>query len=367
MIYLGVVFIYAVLAMLMAYGFEKAPNLITNENANDLKISVVVIARNEEEYIQACLKGIIQQNYPKECYEIIVVDDHSSDKTFTIATNVLSLSGIDFKIIQNTEHKGKKQSLIKAIDAAKYGFIITRDADTFTPSANWLSTFSSFYHQTKQEFVIAPIAIEHQKSILSSLQEIESAIVSVFTLATDELKIPFLCSGANLMFSKRLFELCNKYQSHIHIRSGDDVFFLNEVKKAEPHQIAYLKNKEAIVYTYPEKTFFDLIKQKIRWSGKVFQLNDTFNWISSLVIAFANFVFVFAVLDAFLGVFNAKLALFFVFLKLIIDILLVFLASRFVKVKSNVLFIGMVAILYPLYASTVAFLATLIKPKWKLK
>lgn len=366
MIYLAVIFMYAVLAMLMAYGFEKGAEVITHENKADIKFSVIVIARNEENNIEACLTSIIQQNYPNHLYELIFVDDHSSDRTLAKANQLLSSSRSNYTIIQNPDHLGKKQSLVKAIDVAKNDFIITRDADTFTSSANWLNAFSSFYHQTKMEFVIAPIAIEHKKGIISSLQEIESAILLVFSMATTELKIPFLCSGANLMFSKRLFERCDKYSSHIHISSGDDVFFLNEVKKVEPHQIGYLKNREAIVHTYPEKTFNDLLMQKIRWSGKVFKLNDTLNWICSLVIALANFVMIFAAFDVFLGLFNAKLALFFVILKLIIDILLVFLASRFVKVKSSGLAIGLVAVLYPLYASVIAFLAPLIKPKWKL-
>ncbi len=48
-------------------------------------VSVVITTKNEETNIENCLKSIYAQNYPKECFEVIVVDNQSSDRTKEIA------------------------------------------------------------------------------------------------------------------------------------------------------------------------------------------------------------------------------------------------------------------------------------------
>src|SRR3954468_15749037 len=48
------------------------------------KISVIIPARNEEQHIKACLDSICHQSYPKDLYEVIVVNDHSTDNTATV-------------------------------------------------------------------------------------------------------------------------------------------------------------------------------------------------------------------------------------------------------------------------------------------
>jgi cellulose synthase/poly-beta-1,6-N-acetylglucosamine synthase-like glycosyltransferase len=52
-------------------------------------VSIIVVMRNEEEYIEECLKSLIQQDYPKEKYEIIVVDGESTDESVNIVKNYM--------------------------------------------------------------------------------------------------------------------------------------------------------------------------------------------------------------------------------------------------------------------------------------
>ncbi len=53
----------------------------------DKEISVVIAVRNEEHYITRCLDSMINQDFPKEKYEILVVDGMSQDKTLEIVKN----------------------------------------------------------------------------------------------------------------------------------------------------------------------------------------------------------------------------------------------------------------------------------------
>ena len=49
--------------------------------ANPLKVSVVIPVLNSPENIKRCLDGLMRQTYPEDLFEIIVVDNGSTDNT----------------------------------------------------------------------------------------------------------------------------------------------------------------------------------------------------------------------------------------------------------------------------------------------
>jgi len=94
-------------------------------------VSVVVVAKNEENNIANCLTSIINQNYPQELYEIIVVDGGSTDKTQEIIKN------FPVKLIVDTYGTiGHQRNT--GITNSKGDFIAFTDADCVVDSS-WLS------------------------------------------------------------------------------------------------------------------------------------------------------------------------------------------------------------------------------------
>ena len=65
-------------------------------------VSVIIAAFNEEKYISRCIRSLISQSLPSIEFEIIVVDDGSSDKTMA----VLSQFSQRIELIQNHVNKG---------------------------------------------------------------------------------------------------------------------------------------------------------------------------------------------------------------------------------------------------------------------
>ena len=57
----------------------------TDKSAEKPFVSVLISARNEEENVEACLLSILDQSYPNDLFEIILVNDRSSDSTGEIA------------------------------------------------------------------------------------------------------------------------------------------------------------------------------------------------------------------------------------------------------------------------------------------
>lgn len=94
-------------------------------------ISVVVPAYNEQEYISQCLESLVSQDYPKDRYEILVVDNGSGDRTREIA------STFDVTVVEkNSGHVGSVRNA--GARQAKGEFLAFIDADCVAP-ADWLS------------------------------------------------------------------------------------------------------------------------------------------------------------------------------------------------------------------------------------
>lgn len=93
-------------------------------------LSVVVPALNEERYIGQCLVSLTAQSYPRELYEIIVVDNASTDWTPEITL------GFRVRVIYEAE-RGIGQARHRGAQAAKGEMIAGTDADAIAPPT-WL-------------------------------------------------------------------------------------------------------------------------------------------------------------------------------------------------------------------------------------
>lgn len=95
------------------------------------KISIIIAAYNEAAVIRERLFNIKESEYPIEKYEIILVDDCSSDDTLREAKEACREAGINYTILENPERRGTNRSINRAIEAASHSILVTTDADVF--------------------------------------------------------------------------------------------------------------------------------------------------------------------------------------------------------------------------------------------
>ncbi len=358
------------LAFYLAYlirgiiGFSKTDYFTTDPTAlNKTKTAIIICARNEEKNIEKCLQGIFSQNFDKELLEIILVNDGSTDNTKEIAGKLFSDYKGAFLIINNTENLGKKKSITSAIEVCNAELIVCRDADTYTQNENWLKTIVSFYESSGKQFIIAPLEIENGNGLINQLQFYENSALAIVTGGYAYYETAFLCNGANLAFTKKIFEKTGGYKSHIGLNSGDDVLFLEEVKKVEPESVAYLKNTKASIVTYPLPTLSKLFKQKLRWASK-FDKNP--NQINAFLGVIVCLVHLFSLIYLIKPIFTHHIPLFgiiFVFWRVFIDFLLLFLASRYFNKPVKWGWFLPLSVVYSFYVIITAALSLVIKPK----
>src|SRR5690554_6896624 len=94
-------------------------------------ISIIIPAHNEQQYIAECLTSLTSQDYPKDKYEIIVVDNNSKDLTKEIA-RTFNVQVIDQESgpVGAVRNAGAKK--------AQGEYLAFIDADCIAP-INWLS------------------------------------------------------------------------------------------------------------------------------------------------------------------------------------------------------------------------------------
>jgi len=364
-IFIFILFIYFIFLIYFSIGFIKTETYYSISNFADEAVTIIICARNEEKNIIGCLSTLIKQDYNAKKINLILINDASTDNTIKVAEYILKQSKLNYKIISNQNQKGKKQSITYAMQFVNTELIVLRDADTFTTSTIWLKTISNFYNETQAQFIIAPIALADNTGLLWALQAIENNVLAVLASGSAYFKKAFLCNGANLIFTKSIFEKVNGFNKHIHIASGDDVLFLEDVKKIEGLKIKYLKSESALVHTYPAFSFSNLIQQKVRWGSKFKNNSNKLNTVLAFVSFMVNVFWLFSLVISFLMPQNSQLGLIFVLFKLLIDSLLLFLSQRFLKNRSLIWYVFPVGFIYPLYVSIIATASLFFKPKWK--
>ena len=269
-------------------------------------ISIIISARNEEQNIGHCIRSIIDQKYPQNKYETIIVDDHSTDKTVSI---IQSFQKQNIRIIflaDYTENKilnsYKKKSIATAMQFAKGELIATTDADCVLPD-RWLEILAAFYKDKESFFIAMPVAFQDPlptdsivKKVLKIFQSIDFMALQGITGASVQNKFHGMCNGANLAYEKKIFYAVNGFEGIDELASGDDMLLMHKIQKVNPQKVMFLKSPEVIVQTRPAETLKEFMNQRIRWASKAEKYTDkTITLVLFLVYFFNAWIFILAI------------------------------------------------------------------------
>jgi len=304
LIFLVVVFgLYILLILYYWRSWLGIPEYRVKSQKSKTKITVVIPARNEEENIAACLDSVCNQFYPKELFEVLVVDDHSTDNTPTIiksyaTQNVRLISLKDF--VDGNLNSYKKKAIEIAIQQSTSELIVTTDADCIVPQ-NWLQTIAAFYEEHTPEFIAAPVAINCSNRFIEKFQALDFATLQGITGASVHKKIHSMCNGANLAYTKKAFDEVGGFSGIDNIASGDDMLLMHKIYKHYSDKVMFLKSKDTIVQTAPVHSIKEFLNQRIRWASKADKYDDKRIFLVLTVVYFTNMILL---LLPFISLFN---------------------------------------------------------------
>ncbi len=235
--------------------------------------SVIIPVRNEAHHIKRLLDAIARQRVSKASFEVILVDDHSSDGTLEVVQSqswpfklsILSLEEINKG--KDVPISGKKHAITQGIQQAAGSVIITTDADCYM-GEDWLQSISHYFTAYDAKMVVGPVAFNGAKSLFENLQSMEFAVLIGVGAVALESGNPNMCNGANLAFKKQVFDDVEGYSGNFHIPSGDDEFLLQKIYSRFPHHVYFNAFRSSIVFTEPVREVSTFINQRRRWSSK---------------------------------------------------------------------------------------------------
>lgn len=361
--------LYLLLIGSFAFGFDRIKIFKNEYLPPKTRFSVVIPFRNESGNLPVLLKSIQSLNFPKELFEVILVDDESEDESVNIIRKTLKgFDGAqpDIKIISNirSSNSPKKDAISSAIKVAKNEWIVTTDADCLLPRY-WLNSFDEYIQNTNSNCIAAPVTYIEKNNFLNRFQLLDILSLQGVTIGGFGIKKPFLCNGANFAYKKTLFEELNGFDGNTNTASGDDIFLLEKAVKKYPNRVHYLKCEQAIVFTKAQPTWEALVSQRVRWAAKTSAYNNWFGKLTGLIVLLMNALVISLVLLAVFGAFNLKTFIYLVIIKFNIDFFLIYKSTLFFNQKSVLRSFIISFLFYPFFSVYVVFISVFSNYKWK--
>ena len=272
-----VILIFSVLLLILGLSLLRNWKI---KNPEELNYSVLIACRNEEKNLPAFFISLNNLDYPESKFEIIIVDDASSDKSLELIKEFCSkkTNATYFHLPEkNSEYKGKKAALKIATEKAKYEYLLFTDADCFLQS-NWVKSYNSYFSKN-----IGMVVGNYSEENANSFRRFTGLVSSAIYASTIGFGIPFSAAGGNLAVRKRTFEEVGGYEKIKHFESGDDKLLLNLIHKAG-WKIAY--NYEKLVNTSQVSANVTSNHQLKRRYGKFGMSSPFFKIISILILLF---------------------------------------------------------------------------------
>jgi len=232
------------------------------------KISVVVAARNEENNIGKCIQSLLKQTYPANSYEIIIVDDGSTDKTASIVKSFserfANIHLLSFMFDAEQIIGRKPIALSKGIAQATGEIILTTDADCIVPP-HWIEIMANHFEEGVV-FVAGPVAERDSNTFFAKMEQLE--FLGLITTAAGLIGSgrPIICNGANLAYRKDAFAAIDGFSAKS--SSNDDESLMNKMVHRKIGKVVFAPEADAVVTTSSSNTLTTFFRQRIRWANK---------------------------------------------------------------------------------------------------
>ncbi|MBN2698106.1 MAG: glycosyltransferase [Bacteroidales bacterium] len=356
---------YALLILFLWVGFTRLTIRFSEKKSlSPPYISLVVPFRNEEHHLPELIEALEHQTYPPHLFEILLVDDHSTDGSRAVAEKAAEkLKNLIVLGINETE-AGKKAALNTGIGKARGAYILQTDADC-RMGAFFIEEYAHAIMRTGADLISGPVTIDSKAtSFLQALETLDMLSLTGAGAGSFYYNRPIMCSGANLSFSKTLFHESRKFDPVQKTPSGDDMFLLIAAKKLKK-QMVFLKSRKAMVWTSPSVSIKSFMRQRARWGSKTKYYADREIMGIALLVSLTNILLLFApvMMAVWPGAWKPVIAGF--ALKTITDFLLLLTVSGFTGQRPLMRFYLPVAVLYYFYFVYIVFTSVAGRLHWK--
>lgn len=248
-------------------GEPAGPEAGSSRDAAGIRVSVVIPFRNEEKHLPGLVRDLGTQTYPEECFEVLLVNDHCSDRSKAFLEKALA-GCRGFRVLDLPDGiGGKKAALEYGIGRAAGRWILQTDADCRL-RPGFLAARMAHLDRNPSELSAGWVQVGRRRDdFLEIFERLDLLSLTASGAGSFARGRPLMCSGANLLYSRELYGLTRSFDPAGRVPSGDDMFLMIGARKMG-RPISFCTDPETVVETAPSGSFPALLRQRIRWASK---------------------------------------------------------------------------------------------------
>jgi cellulose synthase/poly-beta-1,6-N-acetylglucosamine synthase-like glycosyltransferase len=268
-VFLAVLLVWAARTIFFIRGIRKQSYLVKSNLPNEKLpfISVLIPARNEEDNLERCIESVLANDYPKDKYEILCINDCSNDKTEKILKNYTAKhKNIRYRTLTVSDRPlklaGKPGALQSGFDIAKGEYVLMTDADCVVDK-KWIRSVVDTFVEEKADLVLGLSHLDY-KGFFGRIQSIEWFYMSRLAAGGIGNNIPLGCFGNNLSLSKKIITESGGFRK-LPFSVTEDLLLMQTVHGLGG-KIRYLTAPEGSILSLPAPDIKRYIKQHHRWT-----------------------------------------------------------------------------------------------------
>ena len=250
---------------------------------DDEPVSVLVCARNELDNLRRLLPLLLQQDYPAG-FEIVLIDDRSSDDTYLYAQQLAQYYPTQVRLVTVSKTPDgfapKKYALTLGIKAARHGHLLFTDADCIPATNQWLRLMQRGFApaaagRPAPGLVLGFSAYAAAPGFLNQLIRYETLLTAAQYLSFAWRGRPYMGVGRNLAYTRACFAATKGFASHIRRLSGDDDLLVQDAVR-QGQRAAVVADPAAHTRSTPATTWRAWWRQKRRHlsAGPAYSFGD---------------------------------------------------------------------------------------------
>ncbi len=228
-------------------------------------VSIIVAARNEEHTISALLDSLLQQTFPHNLLEILVVDDRSTDRTAQVVEEYARRCA-HLTLVRTHDDggqaRGKTNALTQGIDASSGDIIMITDADCIVPP-EWVEEITRYFADPRVGIVAGFTALQ-DFGWFTAMQSLDWLVLLTIASAGVKLGMPLTAIGNNLSVRRTAYDRVGGYRA-IPFSVTEDYALFRAVTSTTPRTARFPLDRRTLVVSMPCPTWRDLHRQKKRW------------------------------------------------------------------------------------------------------
>ena len=262
-------------------------------------VSFAVPSKNEAEHIKETIMRMVHCDYPKGKFDIIAVNDGSTDNTLNEmleAKRLAKLEGVDVIVVDWKKNQGKREGMAECVKQSKKEIVLFVDSDSFIES-NALRAIVKYFAIPKVGAVAGQAFVANsQTNLLTKMQSVRYFVAFKAYKSAEALFGSVTCCSGCLAAYRReailplMDDFNNQYFLGAKCTYGDDRSLTNRLLR---HGYDTVFAPDSIAHTFVPDDFRVYMKQQLRWKKSWFResfLASKFMWKKNILMSISFYL-----------------------------------------------------------------------------